>query len=38
MFYFDKSGKGAALRKKKKAKKIKLHSLKDFFMITLQVL
>jgi hypothetical protein len=31
MFYFDKSGKMAALRKKKKTKKIKLHSVKDFF-------
>jgi hypothetical protein len=31
MFYFDKSGKRTALRKKKKTKKIKLHSLKDFF-------
>jgi hypothetical protein len=31
MFYFDKSGKSATLRKKKKTKKIKLHSVKDFF-------
>jgi hypothetical protein len=35
MFYFDKSGKRTALRKKKKTKKIKLHSLKDFFFFFL---